>query len=175
MGGTLAVRSTKGEGSVFTFTVSVPRAAPVAAPAAAPPAPAAARRLRVLVAEDNPVNCLVVQRMLARSGHDVTVVGTGVAAIEQTLTGRFDVVLMDVQMPEMNGIEATRTIRARETGWRVPIVGLTAHAFRGDRERCLEAGMDEFLAKPVRRAELDRTLAAIQVSLDDSGDARKRA
>jgi len=85
------------------------------------------------------------------------------------------VVLMDVQMPEMNGIEATRNIRAREKGSRLPVVGLTAHAFRADRDRCLEAGMDDFLAKPVRRRELDRALAAIQRKLDAAEPDRKLA
>ena len=94
----------------------------------------------MLVAEDNAVNRLVVQHMLQKSGHEVSLVVTGRQAVEAALTGAFDVVLMDVQMPEMNGLEATAAIRAHETGRRLPIIGITAHALRGDRERCLEAG-----------------------------------
>jgi two-component system, sensor histidine kinase and response regulator len=86
-------------------------------------------------------------------------VTTGLEAVEAALTGAFDVVLMDVQMPEMNGLEATAAIRAQETGRRLPIIGITAHALRGDRERCLEAGMDDYLTKPVRRRQLDQALA----------------
>jgi len=113
----------------------------------------------VLVAEDNGVNRLVVQHMLHKGGHEVSLVVTGRQAVEAALTGAFDVVLMDVQMPEMNGLEATEAIRAHETGRRVPIIGITAHALRGDRERCLEAGMDDYLPKPVRRRQLDQALA----------------
>jgi signal transduction histidine kinase/ligand-binding sensor domain-containing protein/CheY-like chemotaxis protein len=175
MGGTLVVRSARGEGSVFSFTASFPRGQMQAAPLVEAPVTAGPRALRVLVAEDNSVNCLVVQHMLGKSGHSVTVVGNGAQAVEQALTGRFDVVLMDVQMPRMNGIEATRSIRAREKGGRLPIVGLTAHAFRADRDRCLDAGMDDFLAKPVRRRELDRALAAVQRKLDAAEPDRKLA
>jgi CheY-like chemotaxis protein len=82
------------------------------------------------------------------------------------------VVLMDVQMPEMNGLEATVRIRERESGGRLPIVGLTAHALRGDLERCLDAGMDHYLAKPIRRADLDRVLAAITPR--DTVEAQRR-
>jgi signal transduction histidine kinase/ligand-binding sensor domain-containing protein/ActR/RegA family two-component response regulator len=161
MGGVLGVHSVAGEGSTFSFTATFLRGRTSATAQPEPAALAAIAPLNVLVAEDNPVNCLVVQRMLARSGHAVTVVGNGADAVDCALTGRFDVVLMDVQMPEMSGLEATARIRERERDGRLPIVGLTAHALRGDRERCLDAGMDHYLAKPVRRADLDRVLAAI--------------
>jgi CheY-like chemotaxis protein len=112
--------------------------------------------LRVLLAEDNPVNQRVVLRLLQKQGHVVVVAGTGREAVGAWERERFDLVLMDVQMPELDGLEATGVIRAREqgTGRRVPIVAMTAHALKGDRERCLEAGMDDYLAKPVQMAEL---------------------
>jgi signal transduction histidine kinase/ligand-binding sensor domain-containing protein/ActR/RegA family two-component response regulator len=172
MGGVLDVHSVPGEGSRFSFTATFPRGRASTAAREEPAALPAAVPLSVLVAEDNPVNCLVVQRMLARRGHAVTVVGNGADAVECALTGRFDVVLMDVQMPEMNGLEATVRIRERESGGRLPIVGLTAHALRGDLERCLDAGMDHYLAKPIRRADLDRVLAAITPR--DTVEAQRR-
>ena len=112
--------------------------------------------LRILLAEDNTVNQKVATRLLEREGHRVVVVGTGREAVAAVDRESFDVVLMDVQMPEMDGFEATFAIRARErfTGNRVPIVAMTAHAMSGDKERCLSAGMDGYLAKPVRRQDL---------------------
>ncbi|HZT80775.1 MAG TPA: response regulator, partial [Gemmataceae bacterium] len=121
----------------------------------------AARALRVLLAEDNAINQELVLRVLGRRGHTVSVVGNGREAVEALTQGEFDVVLMDVQMPEMGGFEATRLIRQAEekTGRRVPILALTAHAMKGDREKCLEAGMDGYVAKPVRAQEL---IAAVE-------------
>jgi signal transduction histidine kinase/DNA-binding response OmpR family regulator len=117
---------------------------------------AACRALQILVAEDNVVNQRVVTRMLEKQGHTVVVVENGKEAIAALERGTFDRVLMDVQMPEMDGLEATRIIRARETGAgrHIPIVAMTAHAMKGDRERCLEAGMDEYLTKPLQAADL---------------------
>jgi CheY-like chemotaxis protein/HPt (histidine-containing phosphotransfer) domain-containing protein len=118
------------------------------------------RELRVLLAEDNPVNCRVATRLLQSRGHTVVAVGDGRAALEALEENPFDIVLMDVQMPEMNGFEVTREIRARErqAGGHLPVLALTAHAMKGDRERCLEAGMDGYVAKPVRPKELLRTI-----------------
>jgi two-component system, sensor histidine kinase and response regulator len=112
--------------------------------------------LRILVAEDSPVNQKVALRLLERRGHEAVVVGNGREALEALEDGAFDLVLMDVQMPEMDGLEATRTVRAREEGrgTHIPIVAMTAGAMAEDRERCLEAGMDAFLSKPVRSEEL---------------------
>src|SRR5205823_3742648 len=109
-------------------------------------------RLHVLLAEDNAVNQRLATSLLERRGHRVTLAHNGkeaLAALERRR--RFDVVLMDVQMPEMGGFEATAEIRRRErgTGRRVPIIAMTAHAMKGDRERCLQSGMDEYLAKPL--------------------------
>jgi CheY-like chemotaxis protein len=120
----------------------------------------AARPLRLLLAEDNPVNRTIGTRMLGKYGHLVVAVENGAAAVEITAKERFDVVLMDVEMPVMNGFEATAAIRAREqgTGVHVPIIALTAHAMQGDRERCLEAGMDSYATKPIQPTELFTTV-----------------
>jgi two-component system sensor histidine kinase/response regulator len=130
-------------------------------PAEPPPAVPRRRRLRVLIAEDNAVNQKLVVTLLRQRGHRVVAVSTGREAVEHAATGRFDLVLMDVQMPEMGGLEATAAIRDRErsTGGHVRIVAMTAHAMSGDRERCLEAGMDGYLAKPLRADEL---IAAVE-------------
>jgi signal transduction histidine kinase/DNA-binding response OmpR family regulator len=114
------------------------------------------RRLRVLVAEDNAVNQRLVVRILERSGHRVVVAATGRQALAALDTDRFDVVLMDCQMPEMDGFEATAAIRARERsrGAYLPIIALTAHAMKGDEERCLAAGMDGYVTKPIDATKL---------------------
>ena len=119
------------------------------------------RPLNVLVAEDNVVNQRVVLRLLQKYGHSVTVAADGRLALTAFEKAAFDLVLMDVSMPEMDGFEATQAIRDREkvTGKHTPIVAMTAHAMKGDRERCLAAGMDDYVSKPVERAELMRVLA----------------
>ena len=130
--------------------------------AEAPRDPTAAHTgLRILLAEDHPVNQKVAVRMLERLGHAVVVAADGNKAIAALEDGRFDVVLMDVQMPEMDGFEAVRIIRARETttGTHLPIIALTAHAMQGDRERCLRAGFDDYLAKPIRQRDLQAALS----------------
>jgi signal transduction histidine kinase/DNA-binding response OmpR family regulator len=123
------------------------------------PAPARAappRGLRILLAEDNAVNQNLAVRLLKKRGHSVVVAGNGLEAVAAAEREPFDLVLMDVQMPEMDGMEATRVLRAREgvAGRRLPIVALTAHAMKGDRERCLEAGMDGYVTKPIQPQEL---------------------
>ena len=117
--------------------------------------------LKILLAEDNPVNQKVALRMLERLGHRVTPANNGREAVDSLQAGLFDLVLMDVQMPEMDGLEATRKIRAMQSpGQRVPIIALTAHAMDSHQEECLAAGMDSFLTKPILfdalKAELER-------------------
>jgi two-component system, sensor histidine kinase and response regulator len=113
-------------------------------------------RLKVLLAEDNAVNQLVALRLLERLGHTVTVAANGRKALEAWGEGSFDAILMDVQMPEMNGWEATQAIREQErtAGGRIAIIAMTAHAMKGDDERCFAAGMDDYLTKPIRTEEL---------------------
>jgi len=115
------------------------------------------RGLRVLLAEDNAVNQRLAVRLVEGAGHQVTAVGDGIAAVEAFGRLAFDLILMDLQMPAMGGIEATAAIRSIEDGRgdvRIPIIALTAHAMHGDRERCLEASMDGYVTKPIRRPEL---------------------
>jgi signal transduction histidine kinase/DNA-binding response OmpR family regulator len=133
----------------------------------APRAPSApqepGRPLRVLLAEDNVVNQKLFVRLLEKYGHQVTVVGNGLEALAAWRGQPFDLALMDVQMPEMGGLEATAALRAEEkgSGRHLPVLALTAHAMKGDRERCLAAGMDGYLTKPLRAAELLETLARL--------------
>jgi CheY-like chemotaxis protein len=113
--------------------------------------------MKVLLAEDNAVNQLVARKLLAKLGIEVEIATNGEEAIEALRGTRFDLVLMDCQMPVMDGFEATRRIRDRASGVLnplVPIVAMTANAMRGDRERCLEAGMTDYLSKPVNPADL---------------------
>lgn len=119
--------------------------------------------LRVLLAEDNAVNVRLATLLLAKQGHMVQVVGTGRAAVEAFEHTQFDVILMDMQMPEMDGLEATAAIRQREqlTGRHVAIIALTANAMKGDRQRCLDAGMDGYISKPIEPHELFSTLEQI--------------
>jgi signal transduction histidine kinase/CheY-like chemotaxis protein len=122
-----------------------------------------AEPLNILVAEDNPVNQRLIVRLLEKRGHKVVIAGNGRDAVEAAGLGEFDLILMDVQMPVMGGFEATAAIRQQETaaGRRNTIVALTAHAMKGDEERCLAAGMDSYLTKPIRPQALDEALAKI--------------
>ena len=144
------------------------RQAPVSA--AAGPEPAPLNTAPVLVVEDNAVNQAVAEGMLARRGHRVDIAQNGREAVEAVSAGRYAAVLMDCQMPEMDGYEATREIRRREAdGMHVPIIAMTAHSMAGDRERCLAAGMDDHLAKPLRGEALDAALARWLASGDGEG------
>jgi PAS domain S-box-containing protein len=121
------------------------------------------RSLHVLIAEDNQVNQLVAKRIFEKLGHQVTVVGNGREALSAVQAGNFDLVAMDVQMPEMDGLDATAAIRAWEkaTGTHTPILAMTAHAMKGDRERCLAAGMDGYTSKPIRIGDLEPAIAQL--------------
>ncbi|HTS27753.1 MAG TPA: response regulator [Bryobacteraceae bacterium] len=123
--------------------------------------------MRILVAEDNPVNQKVATRLLEKTGHHVVVVSDGAAAVREAQSGAFDVILMDIQMPVLDGFDAAREIRRIEngTGWHVPIVALTAHAMQGDREKCLSAGMDDYLSKPLQLREVNRVLHRVSTRM----------
>jgi len=125
------------------------------------------RPLRILLAEDNLVNQTLASRLLEKHGHNVVTTGNGREALERLENESFDLVLMDVQMPEIDGFEATATIRKKEetTGTHLPVVAMTAHAMQGDKERCLAAGMDGYVSKPVNAKEL---LAVVQAALENS-------
>jgi signal transduction histidine kinase/CheY-like chemotaxis protein len=163
MGGDISVESVLGEGSTFRFEFRAPIATPEASDRAAGElslAEAGGPARDILLVEDNPTNQRLMAAILGKSGHRVRVAGSGEEALEILAARPFDLVLMDVQLPGIDGLETVRRIRAAAGAAYagVPVVALTANAMAGDRERCLAAGMDDYLAKPVRRAEL---LAAI--------------
>jgi CheY-like chemotaxis protein len=122
-----------------------------------------AKRLRILLAEDNLISQKVGTRVLEKQGHVVHVACNGREALESLDNGDYDLVLMDVQMPEMDGFAATQEIRRKEqgTGRHTPVVAMTAHAVKGDRERCLEAGMDDYISKPLQPHQMMETIERV--------------
>jgi two-component system, sensor histidine kinase and response regulator len=153
---TKPVRSAELRAAISTALVG-PSLITIAAPAA-PVSLQSHAKLRVLVVEDNPVNQRLAQRILEKEGHTVLLAGNGKEALE-LLAEPFDLILMDVQMPVMDGFEATRAIRKRERDSHIPIIATTAHAMTGDRERCLAAGMDSYISKPIHPHELIHLVA----------------
>jgi CheY-like chemotaxis protein len=156
------VESTPGQGSTFTFTVPLRLAPTPVQPPVTPQAGSGPKlpRMRVLVAEDNPTNQMVVRAMLSRLGQTVEIVSDGAQAVEAVQASEFDLVLMDVQMPEVDGYEATRRIRALDGPVAsIPIVALTANAVAGYEELSLKAGMNGHVAKPVTLAGLAALLS----------------
>ncbi|MCG6985455.1 MAG: transporter substrate-binding domain-containing protein, partial [Thiocapsa sp.] len=150
MGGRLELESVEGKGSRFWFNLVFPRATQVAAAEESSAlALEALRGIRVLVAEDDPVSQLLARDLLRNRGAVVTLAATGTEAVAAAAQGGFDIVLMDVRMPEMDGLTACRRIRALPGGETLPIVALTANALAGERERCLAAGMNSYLTKPL--------------------------
>jgi CheY-like chemotaxis protein len=170
MGGTLTAtsRGVPGEGSRFALVFPA-GAAPADAVAAGAPgrergaalaASAGNGALRVLLAEDNPMNQKLALRLLRNMGLSADVAASGLEAVAAIDREPYDLILMDVQMPDMDGLEATRRIRAAEPATRPWIVAMTANAMAGDREACLAAGMDDYLTKPIRPNELAAAIAA---------------
>ena len=160
MGGSISVESEPGKGSTFHFSARLGAVTGMTAGVAEQTRKLAnavlefnqpqTAGLRILLAEDNPVNQRLACKLLEKRGHQVTVTSTGRGALQLVQEETFDVALMDVQMPDMDGLEATARIREWEQnhGRRTPIVALTAHSMKGDRDRCLAAGMDSYVTKP---------------------------
>jgi CheY-like chemotaxis protein len=164
MGGTIEVKSKEGISSLFP--VNLPYETLTTQPMTTPhatfssePSEGFGKGLRILLAEDNVINQRVAANALEKFGFAVTIVGNGKAAVESQMTGNFDLILMDCHMPDMSGFEATSQLRTIPEGSTVPIIALTALAMEGDRDKCLAAGMNDYLSKPFTKAELGRTIA----------------
>ena len=177
LGGRIWVESEVGKGSTFHFSAQFSLDTQVqsvgnSAGASSTPGSAGAdslaeKSMDVLLVEDNPINQKLAVTLLENWGHKVTLAENGQLALDALARRRFDIVLMDMMMPVMDGIEATQRFRASELGPRTPIIAMTANAMRGDRERCLEAGMDGYMSKPIKSAELRKLLQ--ELVLKDSG------
>jgi signal transduction histidine kinase/CheY-like chemotaxis protein/HPt (histidine-containing phosphotransfer) domain-containing protein/PAS domain-containing protein len=175
MGGELSLESQEGKGSTFTFTTDLKVGDPSAVERErleAETPPPEAEPMTVLLADDNPLNRELATTLLSEQGHRVLAVKNGIEALNALRESPFDLVLMDVQMPIMDGVSATRAIRDPNSGAlnpNIPIVALTAHALKGDRERFLDAGMDDYIAKPIKMRDFYNTIARV------SGDRPHKA
>jgi two-component system, sensor histidine kinase len=165
MGGSIAVESKHYQGSTFTFRIpAIPSVAPREVSQQPQAGPRATAQLRILLVEDNPVNQMLTMSMLQKLGALADLARDGEEAVEKVRAGAYDLVLMDLQMPRMDGLSATRAIRGA-TGIRQPrIVALTANAMESDRQACVDAGMDDFLSKPFQASELQEKLDAVVVA-----------
>jgi signal transduction histidine kinase/ActR/RegA family two-component response regulator len=168
MNAKLQLNSEPGRGSTFSFTTRLPTTAAAESPARETLCrlPGSLKALRILVAEDNAINQRVALRLLEGMGHQVDVALDGEQAVAAVERVEYDLVLMDCQMPKLDGFAATRAIRRLERGRRIPIVAMTANAMSDDRQLCLEAGMDDFLAKPVSKRQLFDLLEALRAPVD---------
>jgi CheY-like chemotaxis protein len=182
MGGRIGVESKEGKGSTFWFTAVFEKQSTRPESASKGVAPRSAawptisenvkHKIRILVAEDNPVNQKVAQAILRKMGLHADVVANGQEAINELQIIPYDLVLMDCQMPEIDGFEATRCIRKEASGAfnpRIPIIAMTAATMQGDREKCIRAGMSDFIAKPIQPGELAEVLARwLPITMDDN-------
>jgi CheY-like chemotaxis protein len=173
MGGEIAAASELHKGSTFTFNVQLPVAKMTVNTVTAPAI--RVHSLSVLVAEDNAVNQLIIDAMLKQLGHRVTLAPDGRRALAALAQNDFDLVLMDCNMPELDGLEATRQLRAGAAGVRdanVPVIALTANAMDGDRDACLAAGMNDFLSKPVSIQALRHALERVRSGTIETHELR---
>jgi CheY-like chemotaxis protein len=160
MGGTITVNSVKNLGSRFQFLIPLKKSQPINEPQPPQKMTCASTEYHILIVEDDVVNQRVLAKMLKECGYGVTIAGNGFDAVEKVRNRQFDAVLMNIQMPEMDGLEATRRIRF--INQRIPVIAVTAHALQGDRERFLESGMDDYVSKPVK---IEKLIDAIESNI----------